>query len=256
MTEQVNSRFRAYAESNIGCVREENQDTYAVHAIGEGMLAVVCDGMGGAAGGRVAADMACDAFCRGFSSTYEEMIGREMHTAFDMHRVYNSVIYAANQVVFEQAAADEALRGMGTTIAAAYVIDNSLYVTNVGDSRVYLLHRGELVRISHDDSLVQQMIDSGQISEAEAAQSEGRHILTRALGTTPYVECGFYTATLEKDDILLLCSDGLTAHYSDRELAAFLQQPGDTVSLVRGLIEGTCARGGQDNVTVVCLMVG
>lgn len=248
------NKVRVFADSHIGCVRDENQDAYSVCTVHGGTLAVVCDGMGGAAGGRVAADIACETFCRRFSSVYDDIMSDE-HAAFDLHRLCSDAVYAANQAVFERAVTTPALQGMGTTLAAAYLRDERLYVTNVGDSRVYLHHAGRLARVSHDDSLVQQMIDAGRLTEDEAWESDQRHLLTRALGTAPYVECGFYAAEVSPGDVVLVCSDGLTAHYRDSELADVLGGETEAAALTKRLIEGTCSRGGRDNVTVVCLHI-
>lgn len=247
------SAVSVYADSHIGCVRRENQDTYALCTVCGGTLAVICDGMGGAAGGSIAAGAAADAFCRRFSSAYVNIIGDKDVTAIDMHRVCSDAVYTANQEVFARAVTTPGLRGMGTTLAMAFLKSNRLYVANIGDSRVYLWRAGSLSRISHDDSLVQQMIDSGRLTEDEARTSDQRHLLTRALGTAPYVECGFYTAEVAAGDVVLLCSDGLTTHYSDAELAVCLREEQDITKLVKLLLAGACARGGQDNITVACL---
>lgn len=250
----VKNKVRVFADSHIGRVRDENQDAYSVCTVHGGTLAVVCDGMGGAAGGRVAADIACETFCRRFSSAYDDIMSGE-YADFDLHRLYSDAVYAANQAVFERAVTTPALQGMGTTLAAAYLRDDRLYVANVGDSRVYLYHAGRLTRVSHDDSLVQQMIDAGRLTEDEAWESDQRHLLTRALGTTPYVECGFYVAEVSACDTVLVCSDGLTAHYRDCELADVLGGMPEPAALTKCLIEGACSRGGRDNVTVVCLHI-
>ena len=144
---------------------------------------------------------------------------------------------------------------MGTTLSAAYLSEDRLFVANVGDSRVYLFRDGQLTRISHDDSLVQQMIDAGQLTEKEAYHSESRHLLTRAIGVAPYVEFDFFAPHVKAGDVVLLCSDGLTSHYTDRDLQACMTEITDLRKLVYNLIIGACARGGKDNVTVACLRV-
>jgi protein phosphatase len=245
---------RVYADSHIGCVREENQDAYACLPVGDGMLLAVCDGMGGAAGGQIASHMAVDEFCRSFSSTFENVVGQSKDE-FAFHRLYADAVYAANRAVFDRAVTEPRLQGMGTTLSAAYLLGDRLFVANVGDSRVYLFRNGSLNRVSHDDSVVQQMIDDGRLTEEEARKSECSHLLTRAIGIAPYVEFGFFAPTVEKGDVVLLCSDGLTAHYTDRELQACLAEIGDLQRLVYNLMIGTCARGGRDNVTVACLRV-
>lgn len=249
------SPVRVYADSHIGCVREENQDAYATCAVHGGTLVVVCDGMGGEAGGRIASTTAANEFCRCFSSAYEDFIGDNAIDEFAMHRLCGDAIYAANRAVFDRAVTTPELKGMGTTLSSAYLAGRQLFVANVGDSRVYLFRGGSLSRLTHDDSVVQQMIDDGKLTEEAAHRSECRHLLTRAVGVVPYVEFGFLTSHVEKGDVVLLCSDGLTAHYTDQELQACLAEIDDLQKLVYNLIVGACARGGRDNVTVACLRV-
>ena len=247
--------INVYADSHIGCVREENQDAYAATAVRQGALVVVCDGMGGAAGGQIASSVTCKEFCRAFSESFEDLVGDGPVEETALHRVCSAAVYAANRAVFDRAVTTPMLQGMGTTLSAVYLAGEHLFVANVGDSRVYLFRDGTLTRISHDDSVVQQMIDAGQMEEREAHRSECRHLLTRAIGVAPYVEFGFFAPPVQTGDVLLLCSDGLTAHYTDGELQACLSEIGDLQKLVSNLIIGTCARGGKDNVTVACLRV-
>ncbi len=246
--------MKIYAESHIGCVRTENQDVYAVQAVSEGMLAVVCDGMGGTAGGRIAAELASDVFCRKFSSVYDDLVRDAAADDFVLHRVYADAVYAANQQVFERSVTMPELHGMGTTLSAVYVDGQSLYAINIGDSRIYLYHQGVLTRISHDDSLVQQKIDTGIITEDEAFQSKERHFLTRALGTDSYTDFDFYTTSVSPQDRILLCSDGLTTQYKDKEIASFFAAD-DISCMVKRMIEGANEKGGHDNITIVCLAV-
>lgn len=244
-----------YAHTHIGCVRDENQDTYLTRALHEGALAVVCDGMGGAAGGCVASGVASEAFCHRFSCAYDEILPNGAGEESDVHRVFGDAIYAANRAVFERAVTVPSLQGMGTTLSAVYLTADRLFCANVGDSRIYLFREGSLTRISHDDSLVQKMLDDGEITEADARQSECRHLLTRAVGIAPYVEFGFFSCPVAVGDIVMLCSDGLTAHYTDKELQACLQDEADLQRLTDSLLIGSCARGGRDNITLVLLRV-
>ncbi len=244
-----------YAESHIGMVREENQDAYCVTAVREGVtLAVVCDGMGGAAGGKLAASLACEEFVTRFRDSYSSLVGEAPPTEELVHRIYSHAIYHANNAVFEESIADPTLHGMGTTLTAACIAGGGVYTANVGDSRTYLFRAGGIEQLTHDDSLVQLLVDRGRITEAEAEQKAQKNILIRALGTDPYVEFGFrFTPLLSDKSSLLLCSDGLTAYYDEAALAAALRPLRAAKAVVEELIAGACAAGGRDNITCVYL---
>lgn len=244
-----------YAHTHIGCVRKENQDTYRTCALHAGTLAVVCDGMGGAAGGCIASAVASEEFCRRFSCACDDMVPNGQAAECDMHRAFGDAVYAANRAVFEQAVTVPSLQGMGTTLSAVYLTAGCLFGANIGDSRIYLYRAGRLARMSHDDSLVQKMLDDGEITEADARLSECRHLLTRAVGIAPYVEFNFFSHLVTAGDIIMLCSDGLTTHYTDKELQACLQAESDLQRLTDSLLIGSCARGGRDNITLVFMHV-
>lgn len=243
-----------YAQSHIGMVREENQDTYCVTAVREGVtLAVVCDGMGGAAGGKLAASLACEEFVSRFCDSYASLVGEALPTEELLHRVYSHAIYHANNAVFEESITDPTLHGMGTTLTAACVAGGGVYTANVGDSRTYLFRAGGIEQLTHDDSLVQLLLDRGKISGSEAESGIKKNILIRALGTDPYVEFGFRFTPLFSESSLLLCSDGLTAYYDEAALSAALRPQRPARTVVEELIGGALAAGGQDNVTCVYL---
>ncbi len=244
-----------YANTHIGKVRTENQDVFHIEQIADGVtLLVVCDGMGGACGGAVAASVAAEALCRRFARLYGERPTKEPPDAFEVHRLFTHAVYYANQAVLERGVAEPALQGMGTTVVAACVIGREVYITNVGDSRAYLLSGGAIRRLTHDDSLVQQMIDEGKMSEEEARTSPDRSILLAAVGTMPYVDLHFTYLTLDgaKGEMLLLCTDGLTSYLTDREIVARVDPLLSLQTSVASLIEGALDGGGGDNIT--CLL--
>ena len=249
--------MKVYAASHIGCVRTETQDAYRICTVGDGMLAVVCDGMGGAAGGKIASTVCADEFSRRFAESYATLIGDATEILpFDVHRVYSQAVYHANLSVFHRAVTTPALHGMGTTLAAAFVTGDALFCANIGDSRVYLVREGHATRVTHDDTCVQALVDEGAITEEEARVHRDKHILTAALGTAPYMDFQFVTEELRPADILLLCSDGLTDYYADAEIGAAVSAAhGDLQAAADRFIMGACARGGKDNITVALLCV-
>ena len=247
--------MQAYAESNIGLVREENQDVYRLTQVDKRTaLLLVCDGMGGAAGGKLAAETAADAFVSHFTATYTELIGEELPTPFQIQRVFSHAVYVANQAVFERAAIEPEYAGMGTTVTAACIVGGTLFVANVGDSRAYLIRGGNAKQLTHDDTYVQELVDRGDLSPEEAKASKQKNLLTRVLGPAPYVEFSFVHEPLRKGDRVLLCSDGLSNYHTEERLAALAHPQIDLRAAVKMMIHEACRAGGQDNIT--CVLVG
>jgi PPM family protein phosphatase len=226
------------AVTDTGNVRTTNQDQLLV----AGDLVAVADGMGGHRAGEVASRVAVD--------TLKEHFAAEPTAAGLV-----AAVHAANAEVWNRGAADPELRGMGTTIAAAALVTDGqqrrLAVVNVGDSRVYLLQEGRLVRLSSDHSLVAEWVRAGELSEDEARIHPRRNILTRVLGGGPDLEPHVAEATLARGDRLLLCSDGLFNELDEPEIAAALlaiPHPGDAAA---HLVDLAKQSGGSDNITVV-----
>ena len=245
--------MRAYVDSHIGLVREENQDVCRLVELEGGIFAAVLDGMGGAKGGRVAAKLAAEEFLVQFSASCTELFKKGIPSETDMQRLYSHAVYRANAVVLENAILTPAWEGMGTTLCAAYLLGGLAYIAHIGDSRAYLLRGGSILRLTHDDSLVQQRIDRGELTEQQARESRERHLLTRALGVTPYADFHFTVQALEKGDRLLLTTDGLTAHLTDEEIGALAAEQESPSALVKRCINEACVRGGSDNITVAVI---
>ncbi len=244
--------MQAYAESNIGLVRSENQDVCRLAQVDRRTaLLVVCDGMGGAAGGKLAATLAADTFVSKFTASYTELVGEEEPTPFTLQRVYSHAIYHANLAVFERAVAEPALAGMGTTLTAACIVGTQIFIANVGDSRTYLIRSHTARRLTRDDTFVQARVDDGEMSEEDARACEYKNILTRALGPTPYVESSFAHESLRRGDRVLLCSDGLSGYHTDEKIAALTHPEFPLRDAVKMLIAEACHAGGADNITCI-----
>ena len=247
--------MQAYAESNIGLVREENQDVYRLVKVDpRTALFLVCDGMGGAAGGKEAARTAAETFATAFCEGFAAVVGAERPTPFAVQRVFTGAVYRANLAVFERAVSEPDLAGMGTTLTAACISGNMLFVANVGDSRAYLIRDAAARQLTRDDSLVQQLVDEGQMSAGAAKGCEYKHLLTRALGPGQYVEFSFLHETLHRTDRVLLCSDGLCAYHTEQSIAS-LAGGGDLRTATRALIAEACRGGGRDNITCVLVEI-
>ncbi len=244
-------RLAGGAHSDVGRVRTNNQDA----ALAERTSAVyaVADGMGGHRGGEVASALALEALVTQLASV--RVGGGPLD---GVERVVDAVI-GANEAVFEEASGNAELFGMGTTLCVLALIgapgQEQLAVANVGDSRIYLLHEGELTQLTEDHSLVQGLVRDGQITADEAAVHPNRNILTRVIGVEPVVEVDWWEWPALVGDRYLLCSDGLFNEVSDARIAATLRQLADPVEAARTLVSLANAGGGRDNVTCVVVDV-
>ena len=232
------TRLVAAVATDPGRVRASNQDRAIVD---NGFLAVA-DGMGGHVGGEIAARLAVEA------------VGR----AYEAHPSVEGLIaavHSANTAIYAQGAREHGLRGMGTTLTAAALIETSrgprVAIVNVGDSRAYLFGPDGLRQLTEDHSLVEEMVRRGEISETEAFFHPHRHILTRALGVDAQLEVDSWTIAVTEGDRILLCSDGLTNECPDNEIAEILRARPDPDSAARALVVRALEHGGNDNVTVI-----
>ena len=234
--------MRVYGASEIGLVRKENQDAFI---FGEGKnfaYAVVCDGMGGANGGSVASDIAADIVAKRLSVAEKNL---------DLKYVLLSAVDAANIAVYEKSKEIDSLEGMGTTIVAAAVRDRTLYLAHAGDSRAYLFNGTELEQLTRDHSVVQELLESGELTPDQANTYPNRNLITRALGVAPVLEADYTEYYLPKNFSILLCTDGVTNLVDGTELAGFMEKPPDEA--VKEMIALSVERGGTDNATAVII---
>ena len=236
-------------KTDVGRVRQENQDDYRAGELpGGAVWALVCDGMGGAKGGREASQGACNVIENFFQEQYAQC-GAGQEEPF----LKKALLYA-NRFVFEKAAHEEALAGMGTTAVCALVRSGNVYLCHAGDSRAYLIRDGKLTQLTHDHSYVQELVDCGTITEEEAEHHPQKNIITKALGVDYRLEPEFTAAKLKREDRLLLCTDGLTNMVPVEEMEELLAQ-GTFYDLPDRLIEAANAHGGSDNITALLLAV-
>jgi serine/threonine protein phosphatase PrpC len=233
----------AWASStDKGRVRRINQDS--IYA--DGKLFAVADGMGGHAGGEVASKLAVDTISE-LSSDSGALEG------------FRASFLEANRRILSEASHSQTLKGMGTTLTAALLVKEDgleyFLVQNVGDSRVYLFHRGELQQITRDHTFVGELLRSGSITEEQAAHHSQRHVLTKALGVEPVVDADVFKVMPTEGDILLLCSDGLINHVKDAEIESILSGSNTLQEKADQLIESANLSGGTDNISVVLVEV-
>ena len=258
-------RVSVFGKTDLGRARDHNEDTFLVadlstgnaslqpavrsHEIGpRGSLFMVADGMGGAAAGELASAMAAD------------LIYRHMITAWAGDSTQNAARFAyrmkeavelANARIYSYAKEHPEVRGMGTTVTAAGVYGSDLYLAQIGDSRAYLVRESEAIQLTKDQSLMQRLVDAGELTEDEAEQSERRNIILQALGPDPKVKVDLTHQSLRSGDILIVCSDGLSGLVRREEFAELARDHADLPALCSALIDLANGRGGPDNITVV-----
>jgi protein phosphatase len=236
----------AAAQTDIGCVRKKNQDTFGID--NDAQLYVVCDGMGGAAGGEVASRIAVDAFVESFRNASDDAPDSALSAA----------AFAANAAVLARANAEPALRGMGSTLVAAHLKGESLHLVNVGDSRAYLVRGSDCAQLTIDHSYLEEQVRLGLMSRKDANASPMQSIITRAVGIAEGFAPDLSSLGIEDGDYLLLTSDGLTRYLSADTIAGVVSgkdAPHATSLDARcaALIECAKERGGSDNITCILL---
>lgn len=236
-----------------GCVRPNNEDNFAIEQ-GLGLF-IVADGMGGHNSGEVASDLATTTvrdFARKMLGGQKSLVPEGGTPGLSPRaRQLEYFIRSANTLIYEKGRAFPKDAGMGTTIVAAIIDKNSLTVAHVGDSRLYLYRRGELLQLTVDHSLVSEQVQRGHISAEEAQHSNFQNILTRALGVEPEVAIDIADHPLVPGDLVLAASDGLTKMLNDAEIAAIMRAEEEPSRIVDALISRSRDAGGVDNVTVV-----
>ncbi len=240
--------MKLIAKTDKGLVRSTNQDAYITGELSDDVVvAVVCDGMGGAKGGNIASSLAVKLIYEQISAQF-----REDMQSKSVKNMLESVINAANAGVHNIARSNSELDGMGTTVVVAIINKNTAYIAHAGDSRAYLINKNGLERLTHDHSVVQQLVDSGRITQQEAMNHPRSNIITRALGVDDYVDIDFAEYSFSKGDCLLICTDGLTNSLSDEDIAKIAS---DTrfYLLAEVLVDSAKNQGGRDNITVVTI---
>ncbi len=243
--------MQSWGLTDPGCVRKQNQDAYRIEQLDRNtVLCVVCDGMGGAKSGNVASSLAVEVFVDEISRSWAP--GMESDRIDQMLR---SAVKLANFTVFDQANQFEDFTGMGTTLVAALVQGKRASVVNVGDSRAYYVNQDGIHQITVDHSLVQMMVDRGDLTPEVAKSYPGKNLITRAIGTEPVVMCDIFHCEINKGDYLLLCSDGLSNLMDDQEILFEVAHGVNKDRCCQRLLAIAKNRGAPDNVTSVLVMV-
>ena len=243
--------MQSWGLTDPGCVRKQNQDAYRIEQLDRGtLLCVVCDGMGGAKSGNVASTLAVEVFVEEVRRTWTP--GMESDKVDQMLR---GAVKLANFTVFDQAAQFEEFDGMGTTLVAALVRGKKATIVNVGDSRAYGIDRSGIRQITKDHSLVQLMVDRGELTAEVAKSYPGKNFITRAIGTEPMVICDIYHREVSRGDFLLLCSDGLSNVMDDQEILFEVVHGVNKQHCCKRLLNIAKNRGAPDNVTSILVLI-
>lgn len=255
-------RVRLFGRTDVGQVREHNEDNFLIadltrqsrslmetdrqQIVGDrGTVLGVCDGMGGAAAGEVASQLAVDII-------YEKLsLGDAPRNHDELARRLVNAVEEAGGRIFGEARADRTRRGMGTTATIAALLDGRLFVAQVGDSRAYVLRGDKLVQVSRDQSLVNQLIEAGQLTEEEAETFEHNNIILQALGTAETVQVDLTYVDLRRGDTLLVCSDGLSGMVRADEMREVLLTHREPFDACKELVDRANRAGGHDNITVI-----
>jgi PPM family protein phosphatase len=236
------------ASTDVGMVRQGNEDNFFAEADeGRGVF-VVADGMGGHAAGEVASEMAVQIIARHLlpmtsvkQDGAPELVGKAMQ--------------GANRAIYDRMLAETDKQGMGTTASVMFLSDHGYLIGQIGDSRVYLLRDGALIQITKDHSYVQEQVDAGLLTPEQARYHPYSNVITRCIGASDEVEADIYTGQARAGDVFLLCSDGLTGMVDDRRLQQLLLARSGPGRIVDSLIAEANGRGGLDNITAVVIQI-
>lgn len=242
--------INVWGMTDTGLVRKENQDAYAVKRdpATDHVICVVCDGMGGPAGGCLASHIAVNTFVE----ELEKLLKPGM-TAEQLREVSSYAVSLANKAIREEAKRSDGYHDMGTTLVSAVSCGQEVVICNVGDSRAYHITPDGITRITRDHSLVEHMVERGDITAEEARRHPNRNLITRALGPDVVAECDGYTCSLKEGEYLLLCTDGLIDTVTDQEMLFEVIHGDNVATCLNRLLDISKSRGASDNVTAVLM---
>ena len=239
--------MKSWGLTDLGCIRLQNQDAFLIEKLDKNsLLCVVCDGMGGAKSGNVASALASDVFVQQVKQSWKPDMPQE-----SVDKMLKNAVKMANFTVFDQSRQFEEFTGMGTTLVAALIRGKKATFVNVGDSRAYLIDQVGIHQVTVDHSVVQMMINRGELTHEQAKNYPGKSLITRAIGTESMVMCDIFHRKVSKGDYLLLCSDGLSNLMDDQEILFEVAHGQDKDKCCQRLLDIAKKRGAPDNVTSI-----
>ena len=234
--------------TDVGSVRENNEDCFGIRQISDHAVAfVVADGMGGHLGGEEASSFAVDFVLKAIDEASSKL---NKYSDKQIENLLKNTVIKVNKALFEKANDNTDLAGMGTTLVVCIVIKGKYYVSNVGDSRLYI-HSSSLTQITKDHSYVSELVDMGAITKEQALTHPGKNVITRAVGTEEDVLPDIFKGKLKHEDVILICTDGLTNMVSDSDIADIVSKGAEPQNMTDNLVRLAKQNGGKDNVTVV-----
>ncbi len=234
-----------------GCARTQNQDTYQIEVLDKkSLICVVCDGMGGAKSGNVASTLAVDVFVQEIKRSWVPDMDSDM-----IDQMLRGAVKLANFTVYDQSMQFEEFTGMGTTLVAALIRGKDMTIVNVGDSRAYSINRDGVKQLTKDHSLVQMMIERGELTPEKARSYPGKNLITRAIGTESVVNCDIFHKKVTSGECLLLCSDGLSNLVDEQEMLFEVVHGVNKEHCCNRLLAIAKNRGAPDNVTCVLIQL-
>ena len=243
--------MQKWALTDPGCVRKQNQDAYQIEQLDRNtLLCVLCDGMGGAKSGNIASSLAVDVFVQEIRRCYKSSMDQDK-----IDQMLLSAAKLANFTVYDQSLQIEEFDGMGTTLVGVLIKGRKATVINVGDSRAYGIDADGIHQITKDHSLVQMMVDKGELTPERAKTYPGKNFITRAIGTEPIIISDLFHRNLAKGDFILLCSDGLSNMMDDQEILFEVVHGVNKQHCCQRLLNIAKNRGAPDNVTSVLIMI-
>ena len=241
--------MRVYAKSDIGKVRSMNQDSFSIPVDNvELKLYILADGMGGYKGGEIASRVAVTATEKYIKEKFYLLEKRDKKSIM---KVIEDAIEFANTAIYEESEQDEELQDMGTTIEVCLIYKNKVYIGHIGDSRIYQIRNNIMERVTTDHSYVEKLVRDGEITREESYTHPKKNLLIKALGTDEKAEPDLLDISIQKDDVLLICSDGLTNMIKEDRILEIVNENIETA--IDNLIEEANENGGLDNITVIII---
>ena len=243
--------MQSWGLTDVGCIRAQNQDAFLIEKLDKHtLLCVVCDGMGGAKSGNIASTLAADVFVQQVKQTWTGELSQG-----SVDKMLKNAVKLSNFTVFDQSQQFEEFTGMGTTLVAVLISGKWATIVNVGDSRAYYIDRAGIHQVTVDHSVVQLMIQRGELTPEQAKTYPGKSLITRAIGTESMVACDVFHRKVSDGDCFLLCSDGLSNLLDDQEILFEVAHGQDKSKCCQRLLDIVKKRGAPDNVTSLLVAV-
>jgi serine/threonine protein phosphatase PrpC len=243
--------MKYFGLTDKGKIRNCNQDCFGVSEIKGGIIAVICDGMGGAKAGDIASSLAVKTFLE----YLKEKTPKQVKNSAEYKTLLMSACNEANGVVYDYSCFDVKFNGMGTTLVGGIITPAHAYMVNVGDSRAYVLTKKKIIQITEDQSLVAEMLKRGEITEIEAWHHPQKNIITNALGLEDRLSADFFKVDLSKGNRIMLCSDGVTNLLRDEEIFETSKASSDVTTFCKEIMKKSLALNAPDNVSVLAVQV-